>query len=816
MKHLITALILCWFFTVPAAIATPQSPTPDSELLTLPPQVWEEIRKLTADDAAPGDSFGVSVSISGDTLVVGMPGDDDAGDDSGSAYVFERNQDGAEEWEQVKKLTADDAATEDYFGFSVSISGNILVVGTPGNDDAGDDSGSAYVFERNQGGVDKWGQVKKLTADDAATEDSFGFSVSISEDTVVVGSLCDSDAGACSGSVYVFERHQDGMDKWGQVRKINADDAEAGDSFGISVSINEDTVVVGSFCDSDAGACSGSAYVFERHQDEWEQARKLNADDAVAGDQFGASVSVSGDTLVVGAVRLFEGASAGSGSAYVFERNRGGADKWGQVKKISADDATAEDGFGFSVSISGDTLGVGARLKDDAGAESGSAYVFERHQGGVGQWGQVKKINADDAAAHDQFGTSVSISGDTLVVGAPGDTFTGTSAGAAHVFDDTSSSSSSCTDGPTGMCLNSERFLVEVDWRDFQGGTGSGRVVPFGSANSGLFYFFNSDNWEMLVKVLNGCPITDHYWVFAAATTNVEYTLRVTDTLTGASKSYFNALGNSASAITDTEALDSCGASVASGVSAVRLDPGASTTPFKGHTCVNSAISCNSTVSGVLTDHDCELGDGTYVDFWEFDADAGTDVTISLDSTDFDAFLQLNDPSLDLVAQDDDSGSGFNARIDHELTEAGTWTIAANNVVPPDLGDYTLSLTCSTLGSGGCTANATDLCLSDGRFRVEVEWEDFAGNRGSGQAVPGSDGSGLFWFFGSDNWEMLVKVLNGCRLNDRFWVFSAATTNVEYTLRVTDTQTGVTKSYFNRLGRSAPAITDTSAFATCP
>jgi len=116
-----------------------------------------------------------------------------------------------------------------------------------------------------------------------------------------------------------------------------------------------------------------------------------------------------------------------------------------------------------------------------------------------------------------------------------------------------------------------------------------------------------------------------------------------------------------------------------------------------------------------------------------------------------------------------------------------------------------------------CTRGPRTLCLNDGRFRVEVEWRDFQGNTGSGRVVPfAADDSGLFWFFAAENWEMLVKVLDGCGVNDRFWVFAAATTNVEYTLRVTDTATGNGKSYFNPLGNSAAAITDTTAFATCP
>ncbi len=116
-----------------------------------------------------------------------------------------------------------------------------------------------------------------------------------------------------------------------------------------------------------------------------------------------------------------------------------------------------------------------------------------------------------------------------------------------------------------------------------------------------------------------------------------------------------------------------------------------------------------------------------------------------------------------------------------------------------------------------CTPGPTHLCLNQGRFRVEVDWRDFEGKPGSGKAVEfGSADSGLFWFFSPNNWEMLIKVLDGCGINNRFWVFAAATTNVEYTLRVTDTETGAVQSYYNPLGNPAAALTDTSAFATCP
>ncbi len=219
--------------------------------------------KITASDAAEVDQFGHSVAIAGDTAIVGARFNDDAGGgDSGSAYIFDRNQGGTDNWGQVLKLTASDAAAGDFFGNSVAIAGDTAIVGAYQNDDAGSASGSAYIFARNQGGADNWGQVLKLTASDAAAGDQFGYSVAISGDTAIVGALLNDDAGGDSGSVYIFDRNQGGADNWGQVLKLIASDAAGNDFFGVSVAIAGDTAIVGALLNDDAGSQSGSVYIF--------------------------------------------------------------------------------------------------------------------------------------------------------------------------------------------------------------------------------------------------------------------------------------------------------------------------------------------------------------------------------------------------------------------------------------------------------------------------------------------------------------------------------------------------------------------------
>jgi len=213
-----------------------------------------ERAKLTANDGAANDYFGQSVSIDGDTMVVGAHQDDDMGSNSGAAYVFTRDTAGdlASDWKQRAKLTAGQAygwAEGDYFGFSVSIDGDTVVIGAPRDDDNGPQSGSAYVFTRDTAGdlASDWTQVAKLTADDAAGDDWFGISVSIDGDTVVISSPRDADNGIESGSAYVFTRDTAGdlASGWTQFAKLTSDDGAGYDNFGQSVSIDGNTVVIG-------------------------------------------------------------------------------------------------------------------------------------------------------------------------------------------------------------------------------------------------------------------------------------------------------------------------------------------------------------------------------------------------------------------------------------------------------------------------------------------------------------------------------------------------------------------------------------------
>ncbi|MDS0301113.1 dockerin type I domain-containing protein [Halogeometricum sp. S1BR25-6] len=390
-------------------------------------QLFTQVKKLTASDAAAGDSFGYAVSVSGDgsTALVGARQDDDAGLSSGSAYVYDLTQDPPVE----TKLAASDAAMFDFFGHSVSMSddGTTALVGAYLDGDAGLQSGSVYVYDLTQ---DPPAETK-LTASDGAAGDIFGWSVSVSGDgrTALVGARQDDDAGSSSGSAYVYDLTQDPPTE----TKLSASDAAAGDFFGDPVAINCDgsTALVGASHDDDAGSGSGAAYVYDLTQNPPVEA-KLTASDATNGENFGRSVSISGDgtTALVGA---HWGAAEGSrlGSAYVYDLTQDPPTE----TKLSASDAAANDFFGHSVSMSDDgrTALVGASLDDDAGLSSGSAYVFDLTQDPPAE----TKLAASDGAAGDNFGHSVSISGDgsTALIGAYLDDDAGPDSGSAYVFE---------------------------------------------------------------------------------------------------------------------------------------------------------------------------------------------------------------------------------------------------------------------------------------------------------------------------------------------------------------------------------------------
>lgn len=319
---------------------------------------------------------------------------------------------------ETAKLVPSDAGFNDQFGISVAVDGDTAMLGA--NLDfvnGGFNAGSAYVFRHNGS---EWVQLEKLIASDSEQFDQFGISVAISGDLAVVGAYLSDDGGRSTGSAYVF---RDNGSNWLEEGKLNASDPEAGDQFGYSVAVSGNTIMVGAIGDaSDAGA----VYVFR--YDEmgmvWLEESILIASDAAADDEFGFSVAVDADTAVVGA-RLDDAPMSDSGSAYVFHDN---GSAWLEHTKLTALDAASGDQFGYSVGVSGNTAVVGAHLDDNPGLNPGSAYVF-RNQGAG--WFQQAKLGPSNPSAGNRFGIAVGVDGDTVVIGA--DDISGVF-GSAYVF----------------------------------------------------------------------------------------------------------------------------------------------------------------------------------------------------------------------------------------------------------------------------------------------------------------------------------------------------------------------------------------------
>ena len=380
-----------------------------------------QIAKLTASDGVAGDLFGHSVAVDGDTAVVGAYEDES---EKGAAYVLAKDSSGA--WSQVAKLTASDGEAGDIFGWSVAVDWDTVVVGARYDD-------SAYVFTKPGTGWATATETAKLTASDGVVGDWFGQSVAVDGDTVVVGASEDDG----SGSAYVFTKAADSV--WTdatQTAKLTASDGDDFDEFGKSVAVDGDTVVAGA--PNNDGY--GSAYVFIKPAAGWDdatQTAKLTpgaTDDGAAGlaGTFGAAVAVDGDTVVVGASAY----SGSQGRAYVFTKPSGGWEDAERTAELATSDAEKNQ-FGWSVAVDGNTVVVGAHTDDasDSVNDSGSVYVFTKATDSV--WAdatETVKLTATDGASGEQFGWSIAAGGGTVVVGAHWDDDKGADSGSAYVY----------------------------------------------------------------------------------------------------------------------------------------------------------------------------------------------------------------------------------------------------------------------------------------------------------------------------------------------------------------------------------------------
>jgi hypothetical protein len=307
---------------------------------------WTQVAELKGADTVSGDFFGYSVAISGTTVIASAPG---YAKNAGRVYVFTGT---AEGWKQVAELKGTDTASSDYLGDSVAVSGATVLVGADGHRK---NAGRAYVFAETANG---WKQAGEWRGSDTVAGDGFGYTVAVSGTSAVVGA---PDHAKSAGRAYVFTRTVNG---WRQVGELKGTDTATSNGFGVSVAISGTTVVAGA--PGFAGA-AGRAYVFKKAGVTWAQASELKSVGAVAKEDFGYTVAISGTTAVVGAPGLAKDA----GRAYAFTNTANG---WKQVGELKGSDTVADDYFGYSVAVSGTTAVVGA---DGHANSTGRAYVFD-------------------------------------------------------------------------------------------------------------------------------------------------------------------------------------------------------------------------------------------------------------------------------------------------------------------------------------------------------------------------------------------------------------------------------------------------------
>jgi len=376
--------------------------------------------KLTPGDGAEGDLFGVSVDVDGDYMIAGAFRDGNAGGMlAGAAYVY--HWDG-NNWIEQQKLMAPDGAAEFYFGYSVGISGDYVIVGSCWADDATDMSGAAYIFKRSGA---TWTQEARLNADDAGPDNGFGISVAIDGEYAIVGAALVDDFGTRSGSAYIFKRSGS---SWARQARLLASDGAAEDQFGLSVNLDGTRAAVGASNHKKGDTpLAGAVYLFRRDGTAWSEEQKITPGDAQTLDHYHIC-SLQGDWLAVGRDYMSNNYAYDAGAVYMFHRE---GSAWVERQKLTPDEGALGDRFGAHSRLNEDCLVVGAYRDDDNGTDSGSIYVF-RLDGD--QWRQETKIIASDGAGSDWYGLSVGITGEWIVAGARLHDQNGFNSGAVYLY----------------------------------------------------------------------------------------------------------------------------------------------------------------------------------------------------------------------------------------------------------------------------------------------------------------------------------------------------------------------------------------------
>jgi hypothetical protein len=426
--------------------------------------------ELQSSDGAANDSFGNSVSLSGNTGIVGARFDDSgANSNQGSAYLFRNLNTATGTVTETAKLTASDGAAGDQFGIAVGLSGNSGIVGAfIDGIGANTSQGSAYLFRNLDTATGTVTQSAKLIASDGAASDQFGGSVSLSGNSaIVVARFDDIGANINQGSAYLFRNLDTATGTITETAKLTASEGGAVAQFGTSVSHSGNSGIVGaSSATIGLNTNQGSAYLF-RNLDtatgNVTESAKLIASDGAANDQFANSASVSGNSAIVGVRFDDSGANLDQGSAYLYRNLDTATGTVTQSAKLVASDGAADDQFGMSVGLSGNSGIVGAFV-DDIGSNTnqGSAYLYRNLGTATGTVTESAKLTASDGGALQGFGVSVSIDGDDIIIGATG--ANGAVSNTGKAYTGSVSSFTTLDQGAAHKIISGISFISRENW----------------------------------------------------------------------------------------------------------------------------------------------------------------------------------------------------------------------------------------------------------------------------------------------------------------------------------------------------------------
>ncbi len=402
-----------------------------AEMLTL--EGGEFVPVTTREAPAATASFGQSVALHREWLVVGAPEETVGGDAAaGAAYVFHRDRPTTLAWGLIQRLTdVQDNVANSRFGTALAINDHWLMVGVPGQHRI-----QTYFLRNDASTPTQFTWVDSLSLTAGGQPNAIGTSLALEADTLLAGApLQDVSGQADAGAAYVFRRNQGGADAWVLADAITAADPGAGDAFGSSVALADGTAAIGAPLDNNAeGTDAGAVYLCARNQggtDAWGQIAKLVPGSLGAGDEFGRAVALRDGLLLAGAPRA-DTAGTDAGAAHLFARNQGGANAWGFVKTLVAPDGTAQSRFGTAVAVQAHHAVVGAPFADPRGStNAGTVHVFGRDWLSAASWSHMQALAPTLLADGAQFGHAVAFDGVFLAITSPGEA----PAGRAHVYD---------------------------------------------------------------------------------------------------------------------------------------------------------------------------------------------------------------------------------------------------------------------------------------------------------------------------------------------------------------------------------------------